>query len=194
MNRLISQTLPDASPDLTRLPLESNTMCLQRTAEHQCPFSRVKVLSNFYLGWISPSSRQPTSLCCHTERFRRSTKSQKVYHSAQSSCGAKQEEPRGWTECRVQRYYFTRVILVFGGWECGEGFHQSTGWVGLSPGQSKLPGAPSSSPVLLSHAHAHSQTLTDTHTSWIIDTYLCFSLCSFFVRLTLTRCRQNIRR
>lgn len=49
----------------------------------------------------------------------------------------RKKEPPSWTRCRVPRYYFTRVILVFCGWECGDAVRQWPRWVGLSTGQSR---------------------------------------------------------
>lgn len=58
----------------------------------------------------------------------------------------RKKEPRSWTRRRVPRYYFTRVILVFCGWECGDALRQWPRWVGLPADQSRC--APLCSPSL----------------------------------------------
>lgn len=66
----------------------------------------------------------------------------------------RKKEPWGWTECRVPRYYFTRVVLVFSGWECGDDFHQWLRWVGLfTTNQTLLPLQPCSVTQQLNHRH-----------------------------------------
>lgn len=57
----------------------------------------------------------------------------------------RKKQPRSWTQRRVPRYYFTRVILAFWGWDCGDDFHQWVCWVGLSSDQSHA-AAPFSAP------------------------------------------------
>lgn len=119
----------------------------------------------------------------HRERDAGAVPSLQSWISFKSYPLGRRKEPPGWTECRVPRYYFTLVILVFSGWECGDDFHQWICWVGLSSDQSH-PRRCFCSPALV---------VTHELNYWYWYTYICALLSAFVCfRLTLTCCREEL--